>query len=143
MLGINPAPIPCILCIPGFSPERTAELSGSTATISILGLYDFSPSPTPLNVPPVPIPAMNTSTFPSVSCQISFAVVREWALGFAGFSNCCRMTVPGVLSRSSSAFFMAPLIPSLPGVRTSSAPMAFNRFWRSELIVSGMVSTAL
>lgn len=107
MLGINPAHIPCILCIPGFSRERTAELSGSTATISILGLYDFSPSPTPLNVPPVPTPAMNTSTFPSVSCQISFAVVREWALGFAGFSNCCRMTAPGVLSRSSSAFFMA------------------------------------
>ena len=80
---------------------------------------------------------------PSVSFHISCAVVRAWAAGFAGFSNCPRMTAPGVRSRNSSAFSMAPFIPFAPSVSTNCAPMAFNRFWRSSLMVSGMVSMAL
>ena len=143
VLGINPAPIPCILCMPGFSPERTADESGSTPIISTCGLCCFKPSPTPLNVPPVPTPAINTSTLPSMSSHISCAVVCTCVRGFAGFSNCCSMTAPGVLSRSSLAFSMAPLMPLLPGVRTSWAPNAFSRFWRSILMVSGMVSMVL
>ena len=42
---------------------------------------------TPVIVPPVPTPATNTSTVPSVSRQISSAVVRRWISGLAGFEN--------------------------------------------------------
>ncbi len=31
--GINPAPIPCILCEPTLPPDKTGESAGSTATI--------------------------------------------------------------------------------------------------------------
>ena len=44
---------------------------------------------------------------------------------------------------NSSAFLMAPFMPSAPGVRTSSAPRAFSRFLRSTLMVSGMVKINL
>ena len=71
ILGMNPAPIPCILCAPGCPPERTGELSGSTATICMLGFCFFNPSATPVSVPPVPTPATKISTFPSVSSHIS------------------------------------------------------------------------
>ena len=37
--------------------------------------FSFKYLPTPEIVPPVPIPATKISTVPSVSCQISFAVV--------------------------------------------------------------------
>jgi len=140
---MKPAPIPCILCGPGFPPERTGESLGSTATIFISGLCAFKPSPTPLTVPPVPTPATKISTLPSVSRQISWAVVSTCLAGLAGFSNCCRMMEPGVSSRNDSALAMAPFMPSAPGVNTRWAPSAFNRLRRSILIVSGIVRTNL
>ena len=47
-------------------------------------------------VPPVPTPATNTSTSPSVSFQISGPVVFLWAAGFAGFSNCSGMKLSAI-----------------------------------------------
>ena len=40
---------------------------------------------TPVTVPPVPTPATNRSTCPSVSLQISGPVVWRWIAGLAGF----------------------------------------------------------
>ena len=70
--------------------------SGSTATILSDGLRGFSTWPTPVIVPPVPTPETKMSISPSVSFQISSAVVRRWISGLAGFSNCCGMTAPGI-----------------------------------------------
>ena len=53
------------------------------------------------------------------------------------------MTAPGAASRISSAFRIAPLIPSAPGVKTNCAPNALSRLRRSRLMVSGMVRTSL
>ena len=47
-------------------------------------------------VPPVPTPATRMSTLPSVSCQISSAVVSRWISGLAGLLNCCGMKAFGV-----------------------------------------------
>ncbi len=90
-LGTNPAPQPWILCGPGFPPEITGESAGSAATMRMDGFRGFSTCATPVTVPPVPVPATTTSTRPSVSRQISSAVVRRWISGLAGFSNCWRM----------------------------------------------------
>ena len=138
--GINPAPIPWILCGPGAPPERTGESAGSTAISLTFGLCSLSPLPVPVAVPPVPTADTNASTFPSVSLQISSAVVFLWIAGFALFSNCCGMNALPYCSLSSFALAMAPFIPSLPGVNTISAPRADTIFLRSTLMVSGMVS---
>ena len=79
--------MPWILCGPGSPPESTGELFGSTATTCRSGLRSFSRSPAPVIVPPVPTPATSTSTLPSVSRQISSAVVRRWISGLAGLPN--------------------------------------------------------
>ena len=81
--GWKPAPSPSILCGPGRPPERTAQVAGSTATISTSGLRERSPSATPVRVPPVPTPITTISTAPAVSSQISTAVPSRWARGFA------------------------------------------------------------
>src|SRR3989442_331760 len=75
--GTNPAPMPWIWCGPGAQPDRTAERSGSTAMARKLGFRGLIPSDTPVIVPPVPTPLMRMSTAPSVSSQISRAVVRR------------------------------------------------------------------
>ncbi len=137
--GTKPAPMPWILCGPGAPPERTGESAGSTATARKPGRRSLSTSATPVIDPPVPTPATRMSTRPSVSAQISSAVVRRWASGLAGFWNCCGMNAPVVAPAISSARAMAPLMPSAPGVSTSSAPYARSRVRRSTLIVSGMV----
>lgn len=76
VLGTKPAPMPWILWGPDLPPERTGEVEGSTAMICTSGLSSLRRLPTPLTVPPVPTPAMKMSTAPSVSRQISSAVVR-------------------------------------------------------------------
>ena len=83
------------------------------------------------------------STFPSVSRQISSAVVRRWTAGFEGFVNCCRMTLLGILACNSSALAMAPRIPFGPSVNTTRAPRIFSSLRRSNDMVSGIVSTSL
>ena len=107
------------------------------------GLRSLRTSPTPLMVPPVPTPATKMSTVPSVSRQISSAVVARWMAGLAGFSNCCGMKYRGSVLAISSALAIAPGMPSAPGVRISSAPSAFSSRRRSRLIVSGIVSMQL
>ena len=138
MAGTKPAPIPWILCGPGAPPERTAESSGSTATMRTLGLRAFSTSPTPLIVPPVPTPETTMSTSPFVSFQISSAVVRRWMSGLAGFSNCCGMNAPGVASMISCALAIAPFMPWAAGVRTNSAPSSASILRRSTDMDSGI-----
>jgi len=54
-----------------------ADSSGSTAMTWICGLRAFRTWPRPVIVPPVPTPAMKMSTLPSVSFQISSAVVSR------------------------------------------------------------------
>ncbi|MNL72732.1 hypothetical protein D3C87_1980900 [compost metagenome] len=78
------------------------------------------------------------STLPSVSFQISSAVVLRWISGLAGFSNCCGMIAPGISFLSSSARATAPRMPPGPGVSTSSAPSSASILRRSSDIVSGM-----
>ena len=46
-------------------------------------------------VPPVPMPATKMSTLPSVSFQISSAVVSRWISGLASLANCRARTSPG------------------------------------------------
>ncbi len=73
--GLNPAPIPWILCGPGLPPERTGDSDGSTATIRMLGFYSFKYRPQPVIVPPVPTPEIKTSILPFVYAQSSGPVV--------------------------------------------------------------------
>ena len=131
--------MPWILWDPLLPSERTGESSGSSATTLTAGFCSFRYSPVPVTVPPVPTPAIKISTFPSVSFQISGPVVALWIAGFAGFTNCPGMKLPGISFASSSAFAMAPFMPLAPSVRTSSAPYAFRMFLRSTLMVSGIV----
>ncbi|MNT91591.1 hypothetical protein D3C72_2327170 [compost metagenome] len=79
---MKPAPMPWILCGPGLIswPANawlmTGESVGSTATVVIaLPLVFLIKRLTPVSVPPVPTPAIKTSTSPSVSSQISGPVV--------------------------------------------------------------------
>ena len=79
------------------------------------GLRALSTSATPVMVPPVPTPATRMSTLPSVSRQISSAVVRRWISGLAGFSNCCRHQVARGLGRPAPRPWRWP--PSSPPAR--------------------------
>lgn len=106
---------------PGAPPVRIADSSGSTAMIFTSGLRSLSTWPTPLMVPPVPMPATTASTVPSVSFQISSAVVRRWTSTLAGLSNWRTWTAP-VSAAISSAFSTAPFMPFGASVRISSAP---------------------
>ena len=98
---MNPAPMPWILCGPGGPPDRTGEALGSTAITRQRWLRDFSTSPAPVIVPPVPTPATNASTRPSSASQISGPVVRRWISGLAGLENWSgRNTPPSVGQRA-------------------------------------------
>ena len=123
---MKPAPMPWIRCGPGGPPDSTALSSGSTAIIRRPGLRGFSTEPTPVKVPPVPTPLTTTSTAPSVSFQISSAVVRRWISGFAGLRNCCGMNASGRELTISSALAIAPRIPCAAGVSSSSAPSSLQ-----------------
>ena len=98
---------------------------------------------TPVSVPPVPTPEMRMSTLPAVSSQISGPVVRSWISGLAGLSNCWGIQALGSVEASSVALEMAPFMPSLAGVSTSSAPKARSKARRSRLMDSGIVSVSL
>ena len=137
--GMNPAPMPWILCGPFVPPLRTGEAAGSTAMALNVGFSGLMCWATPVMVPPVPTPEISMSIFPFVAFQISGPVVSLWIFGLAWFLNCCGMKELGFCLASSSAFLMAPFIPSVPGVRTSSAPYALSSVLLSVLMVSGMV----
>ncbi len=89
------------------------------------------------------MPATTMSTSPSVSSQISTAVVFRWISGLAAFANWRARTAPGRSFATFSASSTAPFMPAAPGVRMSSAPNARSRARRSFDIVSGIVSTTL
>ena len=88
--------MPWILCGPGRPPDRTGLSSGSTAMTLKPGLRALMTSPTPVSVPPVPTPLIRISALPSVSRQISSAVVLRWISGLARFLNCWVMKASGV-----------------------------------------------
>ena len=94
-------------------------------------------------VPPVPMPATTKSTWPSVSFQISSAVVWRWISGFASLANWRARMAPGRSAATSSDFATAPFMPRAGSVRTSSAPYARSSARRSLDIDSGMVRTTL
>ena len=127
------------MCGPGCPPERIGEPAGSTAISLNDALRGLMTSPTPVMVPPVPMPDTTMSTLPSVSFQISSAVVRRWTAGLDGLENCWRMTLFGIFVASSSALAIAPFIPLAPSVRTRRAPRTLRIFRRSVVIVSGIV----
>ena len=106
------------------------------------GLRALSTWPTPVMVPPVPMPATTMSTSPSVSFQISSAVVLRWISGLASLAN-WRASTPPRSATISSALATAPFMPVDGSVRTSSAPKARSSARRSLLIDSGIVSTTL
>ena len=135
--------MPWILCDPLLPSDKTGDVAGSTAIILTSGFFSFRYSPTPVNVPPVPTPAINTSTLPSVSFQISGPVVSLCAFGLAGLTNCPGMKLFGISLANSSALAMAPDIPLAPSVSTISAPYALRIFLLSTLMVSGIVRIIL
>ena len=64
----------------------------------------FSPRETPPSVPPVPTAETKPSTLPSVSAQISSAVVAVWMSRLAVLSNwLAQTTPPGSVAASASA----------------------------------------
>ena len=118
--------------------------TGSTAIMRTDGLRALMTSPTPVIVPPVPMPATKWVTLPSVSAQISGPVVSKWMRGLAGFSNCWGIQYfLGSLATISRARAMAPGMPFAPSVSTSSAPKARRIILRSGLAFSGRHSFTL
>ena len=85
--GTKFAPRPWILCGPGWPPDRIGDSAGSTAMTYTTGLRSLGTGQTPETVPPVPTPATTMSTLPSVSAQISSAVVRRCTSRLAGLAN--------------------------------------------------------
>ena len=109
-------------------------------TFGFLPLRTFA---TPEIVPPVPTPATKTSTWPSVSAQISSPVCATCAAGFAGFVNWEAMIAPGRSEAMRSASATAADTPPLGSVRTSSAPKARTIARRSTDMEAGMTITTL
>ena len=120
--GTNPAPIPWIRCGPGRPPEITGEPFGSTATTVRSGFSSLSRPPAPVTVPPVPTPHTSASTLPSMSRQISSAVVRRWMSGFAGLENWSQMNASPFSAAISFAAATASSIPPIDSVMRTSAP---------------------
>ena len=58
MLGSKPAEIPWMRCFPFWPFEMNGASSGSTPMISTSLFTSFNARPTPVIVPPVPIPLM-------------------------------------------------------------------------------------
>mmetsp|Transcript_57218 Transcript_57218/g.136435 ORF Transcript_57218/g.136435 Transcript_57218/m.136435 type:complete len:388 (+) Transcript_57218:348-1511(+) len=141
--GMNPAPIPWILCGPGLPPDSTADSSGSTAIASSFAFLVLRNLEVPVRVPPVPTPPRNTSILPSVCSQTSGPVVAMCAATLSGLLNCCSIFafLPS-FSTMFSAFLIAPFIPIPAGVRTSLAPRARKSTRRSRDMLSGMQSTS-
>lgn len=122
-----------------FSFGKDGELAGSTATIFTSGFCSFRYSPTPVKVPPVPTPATNASTFPSVHLPRSWDLWFFYALPglLDGFTNCPGIKLFGISLESSSAFAVLRTFPLL----LLSVQFCSVRFQdvSSTLIVSGMV----
>jgi hypothetical protein len=98
-----------------------------------LGFRGLMISPTPVIVPPVPTPPTKISICPSVSLQISSAVVSRWIFGLAGFLNCCGIHEWfGHLFRPQSPFHCEP--------KSELPANASSKVRRSTLIVSGIVN---
>jgi hypothetical protein len=95
--------------------------------------------PTPVMVPPVPAPATKALTLPSVSAQISSAVVATCAAGLSGFSNCMGMKALSRAAAMRAASSMAPFMPLAASVSTTSAPRPRTSLRRSTDMDSGMV----
>ena len=132
--------MPCNPCGPASSPDSTALSAGSTTKHRRPGLRGFNARAMPVMVPPVPAPPTTMSTAPSVSVQISSAVVASCAAGLAGLSNWRGIQAPGVCARIASARAIAPAMPCRAGVSCTSAPISRSILRRSMEAPSGMVT---
>ena len=81
---MNPAPIPWIMWFSRRPPREDRGARRLDRDDLDARLARFSTSPTPVIVPPVPTPAMNTSIAPPVSSHISTAVVSPVGSGVGG-----------------------------------------------------------
>ena len=100
---MKPAPRPWILCRPGLSFLALAvcvmtglvdrlDGDGLEARLALLDdLADAGDGAAGADA------GTRMSTLPSVSFQISSAVVWRWISGLAGFSNCCGMNELGIV----------------------------------------------
>ena len=113
------------------------------AMMRTFGFFSLRTFATPEMVPPVPTPATKTSTWPSVSAQISSPVCATWAAGLAGLVNWEAMMAPGRSEAMRSASATAAETPPFGSVRTSSAPNARTIARRSTDIEAGMTMTTL
>ena len=86
-------------------------------------------------------PATNTSILPSVSRQISSAVVRRWISGFAGFENWFGTKQSPRSRQIRRASSTASFIPPIDSTQTTSAPYSRSSFSRSRLMPCGIVMT--
>ena len=114
--------MPCRPCGPNVPFESRGEEAGSTAMTRTSGQTRFRYRAAPVSVPPVPTPATNAPTLSLKSRAISGPVVFSWARAFSGLSNWPGMIAPGSSRASCRAFSIAPAMPFLPSVRTTSAP---------------------
>ena len=123
----------------------TGLVAGSTAMALNDGLRVLMTSLTPVMVPPVPTPETRMSTLPSVSFQISSAVVLRWISGLAGFLNCCGMKEFGGLAAPDLLGLGDGAVHALRrrASARASAPKALSKRRRSRLMVSGMVTISL
>ena len=85
--GTKPAPIPWILCGPGCLLRAPPSRRARRPPPAVWGCDRAGTRPPPVMVPPVPTPAISTSTRPSSACSISGPVVRLCTSGLAGFEN--------------------------------------------------------
>ncbi len=91
-------------------------------------------------VPPVPTPLTKMSILPSVSRQISSAVVRRWISGLAGFLNCWGMYAFGRVLDQLLGLADRTRHP-LGGRRQHDlGPKALSSRRRSRLMLSGIVT---
>ena len=74
--------------LPARDDGRVRRLGGDDLQRRLAGLHHLRAAG---DRPSGPVPQTRMSTWPSVSRQISSAVVRRWMSGLAGFSNCWRM----------------------------------------------------
>ena len=91
VMRLEPMPslieLPSATSSPRLMKFASAEPAGSDSAMRTFFLRAFSPAATPASVPPVPAAHVKPSTAPSVSFQISIAVVAAWKSRLAVLSN--------------------------------------------------------
>ena len=132
--GTKPAPMPWILCGPGWPPDSTGavlRLDGDDPQAGLARLQHLADAGDACRR--CRRRRRRRRPRPSVSFQISSAVVRRWIAGLAGFVELLRHDrVRHARRASSSALAMrAASCPARAGVSSSSAPRSASILRRS------------